>query len=667
MRKLRLLWHSDPAQISTGFGNYTKYILSYLYKTGKYEIANYACGVPTVGYNDGRKTPWRVYGSIPLDRPDIVNRANQDPGGFGRALAYGEVLLEDVVKDFKPDVFITDQDWWGSAEFAVKKFFWNKIPCIAHWTLDSIPILDDALNNAHKVNHHYVWAKFGEEEFHRLAAELESKLDSLTGQELDNAKKNIEAYKRVKTISGCVNNHKFKKLSDYDKIQLREIYGFGKDTFIISTGSRNQLRKQFGQQIEAFKLLKKNNPEIDSKLIFWTDVREGWSLLKHCQEYGVEPTDVLTAWRCQATGEVFYVPVKIGTDDQVNPRTGQKTVKPVGMSNFATEDQLNEFFNLSDVFMLHISSGGFELFLSQAKLVELPTIANSYSCFSEQVGLEKGTLITDETYYYEIGSGFKKATASPYSIYKNLIKIHKMTLQQRREIGKKGRQFVLDNYSIEKIGKQWEDLLDTFPLSDYDFKPPIQELNPNAQIPNIPDNKEYVLTLYQRILGLNPADTDDGRLGWERQLAQGQPRVEVETFFRQTAQADIIKKNAENLENDLGPEDASRRVLITIPESLGDCILVSALLKDARELYHDKVIYVATKPEYFDVFTPLINKYIDKVIIYRNQFDDNYHLTGAAGHKKIFQVMLSPHFATQRMISYLNNADDKSKIELEYK
>ena len=85
MRKKKILWHSNFSLSGTGFGTYTKHILSYLHKTGKYIIANYASGIPKVGFNESSRFPWSTRGTIPNDRPDIIQRANADPGGFGRS------------------------------------------------------------------------------------------------------------------------------------------------------------------------------------------------------------------------------------------------------------------------------------------------------------------------------------------------------------------------------------------------------------------------------------------------------------------------------------------------------------------------------------------------------------------------------------------------------
>ena len=130
--------------------------------------------------------------------------------------------------------------------------------------------------------------------------------------------------------------------------------------------------------------------------------------MKHCNEFGVDVNDVLVACRCRVTGEIFYYPVT--RQERDHPRLGHKnSIRSVGMANFGSDEDINNFLNLSDVFMLHISSGGFELNLSQAKLTEIPTIANPYSCFEEQVGLDKGTLETEETYPIVTGKQIGRA------------------------------------------------------------------------------------------------------------------------------------------------------------------------------------------------------------------------------------------------------------------
>ena len=136
--KKKILYQSDSALAKTGFGRNTKALLSYLHKTGKYEIVSYCCGnaksSPTL-----QRTPWKSIGTLPDDQNQLA-QLNKDPGQ-ARMASYGAHLIDEVVKQEKPDVYIAVQDIWG-VDFAVGKPWFDKINSIIWTTLDSLTLCD---------------------------------------------------------------------------------------------------------------------------------------------------------------------------------------------------------------------------------------------------------------------------------------------------------------------------------------------------------------------------------------------------------------------------------------------------------------------------------------------------------------------------------------------
>ena len=59
----------------TGFGRNAKAILSYLHKTGKYDLVHYCCGTPYSAMH--KKLPLKSVGSLPDDQGELA-RINQD-------------------------------------------------------------------------------------------------------------------------------------------------------------------------------------------------------------------------------------------------------------------------------------------------------------------------------------------------------------------------------------------------------------------------------------------------------------------------------------------------------------------------------------------------------------------------------------------------------------
>ena len=101
---------------------------------------------------------------MPADK-DLLVKLNQDPQQ-GREVNYGGYFLNDVVKEFKPDVYIGAQDIWGVEASPGKEWF-DKITSAIWTTLDSLPLYPNAIKLASKVKNYWVWSSFAEKEFAR--------------------------------------------------------------------------------------------------------------------------------------------------------------------------------------------------------------------------------------------------------------------------------------------------------------------------------------------------------------------------------------------------------------------------------------------------------------------------------------------------------------------
>ena len=54
-------------------------------------------------------------------------------------------MIDNAIKEFKPDVYIGIEDIWAFDGFAEKPW-WNKINSMIWTTLDSLPILQSAID-----------------------------------------------------------------------------------------------------------------------------------------------------------------------------------------------------------------------------------------------------------------------------------------------------------------------------------------------------------------------------------------------------------------------------------------------------------------------------------------------------------------------------------------
>lgn len=432
-----VLFHSNNSKAFTGFGKNCKNILKYLQKTGKYKIVEF-CNGSQWGHPSVKTKPWICQGSLP-NNPALIQQANSDPHK-GRVAGYGGMMIDSAIKEYKPDVYIGVEDIWAFDKFWDKPW-WNKINHMIWTTLDSQPILPQALEAAPKTKNFYVWSSFAERDLKKMGEE------------------------HVGTLHGTVNTDDFHKLSNTERKNLRQKFGLT-DEFIIGFVFRNQLRKSVPNMLDGFKIFKKDCAK--AKLLLHTHWSEGWDIPRLLKEKNIDPQDILTTYFCKSCGEYEIKPF-CGQEQNCKYCGSEKSVNTTNVGAGVDEEQLNEIYNLLDVYCHPFTSGGMEIPIFEAKLTELITLVTSYSCGEDSCTSESGGMPLDWAEYREPGTQFIKASTYASSIAKQLKKVWQMKPSKRLEIGRKGRDFTIKNYSIEAVGKKLESIIDNMPDIDYDF------------------------------------------------------------------------------------------------------------------------------------------------------------------------------------------------------
>ena len=638
MRKKKVLLQTDFSLAKTGFGRNARALLKYLYLSNKYDVVHYCCGIPT-SHPELSKTPWKSIGALP-NNPQELEQINKDPH-LARSASYGAHLIDKTIEDEKPDVYIAIQDIWG-VDFAIDKSWFNKINSVIWTTLDSLPILDSAIKCAPKVKNYWIWSDFATKAMHKLG------------------------HKHVKTVHGCLEDENFYRLSDFDRSQLRKKYNIEKDAFIVGFVFRNQLRKSVPNLLQGYALWKKNNPNLGKTyLLLHTHWSEGWNIYKLADEIGVDKKEIITTYICKNCGE-YEIKNFQGQDLKCPYCNSDKSQTTTNVGIGVTEQQLNEVYNLMDVYCHPFTSGGQEIPIQEAKLTELITLVTNYSCGEEMCEKEAASLPLEWSEYREHGTEFIKASTAPESIANQLNAVFKMSIAQKKEMGKKGREWAIKNFSVKNIGKFIEEFVDSCQITDWEKvnAKKSSSKDPYAKIPEIKDNSEWILHMYHNILKMDQVDDkDDGYKHWMDQLVKGAKRDDIEKYFRQVALQENQKSNNLDFEDLLDKTDKGKRILYVMPESIGDIFMSTALFKNIKSQYPNHNIYVATKPEYFEILEG--NPYIHKVIQYYPQMDQILWLEGQGDHEGYFEIAFLPHIGTQRFLDYLHNG--KTKIQFDIK
>ena len=197
----------------------------------------------------------------------------------------------------------------------------------------------------------------------------------------------------------------------------------------------------------------------------WT---EGWDIPRLIEEKGLNNNDILTTYYCSSCGKYDIRPFS-GQEQDCRFCGAKKTVNTTNIKHGVDEEQLNQIYNLMDVYCHPFTSGGMEIPIFEAKMAELITLVTNYSCGEDSCVPESGSFPLEWAEYREPGTQFIKASTYPSSISKQLKKVWKMNKEKVAQMGKKARQWTIDNYSTEAVGKKLESILDSMPEIDYDF------------------------------------------------------------------------------------------------------------------------------------------------------------------------------------------------------
>ena len=230
-----------------------------------------------------------------------------------------------------------------------------------------------------------------------------------------------------------------------------------------------QLRKSVPNLLDGFQSFLSQNP--NSKLNYYFTLIGQKDIPRLIKEKNIDPNLILTTYFCKECKRYEIKPFS-GQSQTCRFCGATGSQETTNISNGVDEKQLNEIYNLMDVYCHPFTSGGMEIPIFEAKLTELITLVTNYSCGEDSCTEESGGFPLEWSEYREPGTQFIKATTYPSSIAKNLKKVFMMKSDKKKELEKRARKFVLDNYSIEVVGAKLENILDSMPECSWDLISP---------------------------------------------------------------------------------------------------------------------------------------------------------------------------------------------------
>tara|TARA_R110002020_G_scaffold126312_2_gene284028 strand:+ start:2634 stop:4520 length:1887 start_codon:yes stop_codon:yes gene_type:complete len=627
MKKKTVLIHSNFCKAFTGFGKHKKNIMRYLHETGKYNLIEFANGL-SWDAPQTRSTPWTCRGSLPAKAEFEALSAEEK-----QKVGYGGHFIDRAIKEFKPDIYIGIEDIWAFNGY-MEKPWWKKINTMIWTTLDSLPILPLAVDCAPKIDNYYVWSSFAQKAFEDMG------------------------YDHVKTLRGSLDTSNFHRINNEDRLKLRKAFNL-QGNYVVGYVFRNQLRKSVPNLLDGFCKVKEKISE--AKLLLHTHWSEGWDIPRLIEEKGIAPADVLTTYLCKKC-KTYHIAPFLGQGLTCNQCGSQGTVHTTNTDSGVTEQQLNEIYNLMDVYCHPFTSGGQEIPIQEAKLAGLITLVTNYSCGEDSCTEESGGLPLRWSEYREPGTQFIKASTDPEDISDKLIQVYKLSEEERKAWGDKARQWVIDNFSIEVIATQLEKIIDSMPEVDYDY-----ELTPTLPNPNYTpkehytSKEEFLIDVYKNILNEVVDKNNTGFKSWMKQLNAGQSPTQIIDHFKSVASKKLQERQMPNLEDFLD-DDKGRRIGVVIPQSENDVLLVNSLIKNLHKQYEEYNIYVFTKPQYFPYVED--NPWVHKVLPYGPLLENSLALEGVGLHEGSFEMIFHPHATTQKAPCYIHNGLSKNQFSL---
>lgn len=573
MRKKKIVVSSNSSSAKTGFGKHLRVLLTYLYKTGKYDLVEYRQGIPW-SHPANSLTPWKSFGCLP-DDPRELEPFQNNPALMS-AIQYGDYYLDRVIQEEKPDVFISVEDIWGVP--ALNKAWWNKITCV-NWTpIDSTPLHNMFFQTPGLFENLWVKAIFAQEELTKLGIKSDF-------------------------YPALIDHKPFQQLNLEEKLDLRRKHGISDDTLVFGFVFRNQYRKLIAPLMEA---LKKFKDETGKKAKLWihTDWSEGWPLEQFISEYGLDRDDILSTHICNKCKNVSVRPF-FGHKLPCFNCHRQDTVNTVSVDCGPEDDGMSNLYNLCDGYIHPANSGGFEMPILEALFCGLPTATLAYSYGSNFVRNPDVFQIDYQLMRDFHMNYWNKAVPFVDSIVDFMNHIDSLSKEKRFEIGKKLRKWAIEEFDSEKICKRVEDFLDKAPFTDYDFEFS-PEKNDKYPMPQIEDEREFVIDLFKNILKVDIRNNQEELNKALEGFKMGFTKEMVYQKFIEMAISENQKLKKINLK-DLLADDGKRKIIVVMNGTPEQCLVELPFLEKLKQDYDQNnwSFYLAINADNLPIFNHL--------------------------------------------------------------
>lgn len=440
-RKLRILMCTEASFLSSGFSTYSKELLSRLYSTNKYKVAEFA----SYGMvNDPRdiSIPWRYYANAVKDTdPRHGEYSSRTDNQFGR-WRFDKVLL-----DFKPDVVIDIRDYWMSAYQALsplrKLFHWILMP-----TVDSSPQQEDWIDTFISADAVFTYSDWG--------AEIIRKQSGNTIKLIDSA-------------SPGVNLDIFKIHPNKDKI--KQTLGLPQNSIILGSVMRNQKRKLIPELLYSFRktldILEQQDPKLGENLFLYLHTSypdAGWDIPDLLRQERLS-NKVFFTYYCphcsSAQAHIFAHPIR------PCPNCHEASFKLPSVTHGLSQEQLSNIYNCFDLYIQYSICEGFGMPQVEAAACGVPIITVDYSAMVDVIEKLGAYAVKPAAKFKELETKAIRVYPDNNELIRHILSFISLPAPMQKQKGLQTRKLTEQHYDWSNIIKKWEKYLDQLDESGY--------------------------------------------------------------------------------------------------------------------------------------------------------------------------------------------------------
>lgn len=477
--KRKILAVSEKVWSKTGFSKYYKEILTRLYDSGKFEIADLSC-YSSINDSGNYNIPWKFYcNSISPNDPRHKQFMSDQTAVFG-SWRFNEVLL-----DFKPDVVFSARDFWYDTFILTsplrKYYHFAWAP-----TCDSEPVKPEWIEDIISADAIFAYNDWS--------------LNVM--KEQSNGKANT-----IRSVYPGVNPDIFSPVPNKE-IQKKKMM-FKPDIYLIGMVARNQKRKLFPDLFIAFEKFLNychdcGNDELAKKTFLFLHTsfpdNQSWNIPLLLKERNISHK-VLFSYICRDCKKWF--PAFFSDARTVCPFCGALSCCLSNTEVGVSEEELADIYRCFDLYShLHLAAGA-EMPIIEAAACGVYCMASDNTAVCDIIRRLNGLPLKLAHTFRELETGAYRHYTDVDNVVKQWYDYLTSSDDNKKEKENKVRQGVLEFFTWNRTYKIWEDYLENCHLTGLQGK---WNSPPNIIRPKInPDfeklsNKDFVKYLTTDIL-----------------------------------------------------------------------------------------------------------------------------------------------------------------------